>query len=170
MTFDVLDQSGSPVGRLKMAICHDYDELESHLPFSNLPSGFDHFARQLPTQDIYPVAVLSDLAIHDDRQRQGFGRLAIRAFIAVSLRHQAKLGVLKVGTQGDPYCSGLRWRRRFYISEGWKSFRKPNVRGLVIHWMYHLLDRPPSVDRDISTILSQVDEDAEFLRLFRRVN
>ena len=143
-----------------MRICPDYNELDAVLRSGLL----SHFEKQLPIPDIYPVAVFDDVEVLPSHQRKGFGRDAIRAFFALAQSHGAKLGLLRIGTQGDDYCKGLLWRRRFYASEGWLSFRRPPRPGLVLHWMYHLLQgtNPPS--RDFRSMLIEIDQLTESLR------
>jgi hypothetical protein len=164
VTFDIIDPNGTRIGRLRAHICAHYDELDAVLPFSRLSCGFSHFASQLAIHDIYPVAVFDDLDISPSHQRKGFGRDAARAFGALAQSRGARLGLLRVGTQGDDYCKGLLWRRRFYASEGWQSFRRPPIPGLVHHWMYHLLQGTTPPSRDWHSMLIEIDELTEFFR------
>jgi hypothetical protein len=140
--YTVLDENGEASGSLEMVICRDHASFAKAM---NLPGGFQFFERQLPSSDIYPVAVLEWLAINFRKQRRGIGLNAIRAFRVIAEEQGARLGWLRVGTgileDGEDLDSALQSRKRLYERDSWIRFENPPIEGLVIFWMYHLL--PP---------------------------
>lgn len=155
--YTVLDQDAKQSGSLSLVICENFAELngvmcfnslEKNASYLNLPSpssfGFQYFKNQLPVTEIYPVAVLNNLEINYKNRKTGLGRKAVRAFRVIAEEYKARLGLLRIGTTGtgdEDYEGALKWRIRFYESEGWRCFKTPPIRGLVLVWMYHLL--PP---------------------------
>ena len=58
MEYTVLDENGEDSGSLEMVICNDYAVFSKVMNFDSMPGGFQFFEKQLPTRDIYPIAVL----------------------------------------------------------------------------------------------------------------
>jgi hypothetical protein len=145
--YSVLDENGEASGSLQMAVCND----ASTFPVSNLntwmPGGFQFFERQIPTKNIYPIAVLDWLEIDHKKRRQGIGLVALKGFRVIAEEQGARLGMLRVGTGGaaedeDLDLEGaLRWRQTFYECDSWIRLENPPSDGLKIFWMYNLL--PP---------------------------
>lgn len=143
MEYTVLDENDEDSGSLEMVICNDYAVFSKVMNFDSMPGGFQFFEKQLPTRDIYPIAVLEWLETKLKKQKRGIGRNALRTFRVKAQEHGARLGWLRVGTGGaeDDLETALQWRQKFYESDFWVRFENPPVDGLVIFWMYHLL--PP---------------------------
>lgn len=155
-----MDENGEAAGSLALTICPDHFSLERILNFRGLvnwatfegmPSpadfGFGHFRKQVPIEEIYPVAVLTDFEICLEKRRRGIGRKAIRAFRTVAEQHTCRLGWLRIGTQADEVKPGIAWRQRFYEREGWVAFKGPPIPALIVVWMYHLLGPMSAKDK-----------------------
>ena len=164
----VLDEKGEAAGSLGLTICPDHTSLDkifnfrglvNFATFEGMPSpadfGFRHFRKQIPIEEIYPVAVLTDFEIHLEKRRRGIGRKAIRAFRVVAEQFAARLGWLRVGTQVDEIKSGLAWRQSFYESDGWVAFNSPPIDPLIVVWMYHLLASVSPQDRALTAMLAE---------------
>jgi hypothetical protein len=152
--YKILDPEGEASGTLSIALCEDYtsldeimgfSKLEESAKFTNHPSpsscGFQHFQKQLPIREIYPVAVLIDIEVKYKKRKKGLGRKAIQAFKIIAEEHGSQLGLLRIGTTGgdQDYESGVCWRRQFYESESWRCFETPPIKGLTLVWMYQIL-------------------------------
>jgi hypothetical protein len=85
----------------------------------------------------------------------------MRAFRAVVDSYAPRLAMLRIGTQGDDYEYGISWRRQFYESEGWVTFKSPPIQGLVIVWMYHLLEPLSVTDRALRNCLIEKEQKAD---------
>jgi hypothetical protein len=157
--YTVLDENGEVSGSLQMAVCRDADMF----PVSNLnavkPGGFQFFERQIPTKNIYPIAVLDWLEIDPRKRRQKIGLLALKAFRVIAEEQGARIGMLRVGTGGadedDDLESALKWRRRFYECDSWVRLENPPSDGAAIFWMYNLL---PPIQTDERKLRSRLVE------------
>ena len=151
----VLGDDGKPCGTMEAVICLDYRALDKVMRFSTsieaaewqglsnpTSFGFVHFEEQLPPGDIYPVAVLEDLKIDRSQRRHGYGTLAIQAFRALAAENGARLGLLRIGCYD--YENEMPKLKNFYAMDGWRPFVSPNIDGLILVWMFHLL--PPITD------------------------
>jgi GNAT superfamily N-acetyltransferase len=165
----VVDRDGSEAGSLRLAVCPDYEALNKEMPFSNLEGwaafqghsspascGFSFFQRQFPITDIYPVAILEDIEIQRNKRRMGIGRRSIVAFRAIAQEYKCRLGLLRIGTQGDEIETGLEWRKRFYERDGWVRLEAPPIRELLPTWMYHLL--PPLFSAELEMRKCLIDK------------
>jgi hypothetical protein len=168
MTFDFFDTHGAIVGRVSCCICIDSTAAKGLL-LGSLECELDFFQKQIPDFR-FPIAVLSDITINFDLRQQGYGRQALRAFRSWASSQGAYIGFLRIGTQGDDYCKGLLWRRRLYKSEGWLSLRRPQLSGLVLHWMYCRLGPSIAQDKTLIDRLSEADEFSEYFALFSQIN
>ena len=128
------------------------------------PGGFKFLRNQISEAEIYPIAEFCDVTIDDLHQRCGYGRDAFRAFAIIARRHGAKLGMLRVATQGEEYVKGLAWRRAFYQSEGWRDFSAPPGREYSPHWMFTHLRETKEPTRPVEEIVRELDEFEEWCR------
>jgi hypothetical protein len=119
MEYTVLDENNEASGLLEMRICNG--DLSKIMNVDWMPGGIQFFEKQLPANNIYPIAVLDWVETNSKKQNQGIGFNAIRAFRVMAEEHGARLGLLRVGTGGpdDDLESALRWRQRFYERDSW---------------------------------------------------
>ena len=140
MNYRVSITSKGFVGTVCCQMCSSSGDAQRPI-FGNIDFPISWFEEQIPLFD-YPVLVLSDITM--ETPRNGNGRQTMRALHHWAADRGALFVFLRIGTQGDEYCHGVLWRRRFYKSEGWVSLRRPQLQGLVHHWMYRKLD--PMID------------------------
>jgi hypothetical protein len=171
MEYTVFDENGEASGSLEMQICNNYTALSQIFRFY-WPGGFQFFEKQLPTTDIYPIAVLEWLETNLEKQKRGIGLNAIRAFRVIAKEHGARLGLLRVGTggpgdsdDGDDLESSLRWRQIFYERDSWIRLENPPVNGLVVFWMYNLLPPIQSAERALRSRLVEKPPKEHFFGL-----
>jgi hypothetical protein len=166
MQFAILDEQGSRVGELTMSLQEASDANRLNQRFNHW-GGFNCFLRQLPITDVYPFAELCDLEVHYDKQRQGHGRRALSAFNALAQSRGAKWGFLRIATQGEDYETGVRWRHDFYQSEGWEDFQPLASGEYFLHCMFRRFGESSLPTREVETVLQELDEMEEFLRVMR---
>lgn len=170
MEYTVLDENGEVSGSLEMQICNDYTALKRMMNFEWMPGGFQFFEKQLPIINIYPIAVLAWVEIKFRKQKRGLGLNAIRAFRMIAEEHEARLGLLRVGTGGpvddsDDLESALAWRQKFYERDLWIRLKNPPVNGLVVFWMYNLLPPIQPEERALRSRLVEKPLKEHFLEL-----
>jgi hypothetical protein len=158
MEYTVLDENGEASGSLEMRICNT--PLSKIMNVDWMPGGLQFFQKQLPTSNIYPIAVLDWVETKFKKQNRGIGLNAIRAFRMIAEEHKARLGLLRVGTGGavdedDDLESALKWRQRFYERDSWIRLENPPVIGLVVFWMYNLLPPIQPTERVLRTRLAE---------------
>jgi hypothetical protein len=155
--YTVLDENSEASGSLEMVICRDYASFAKVMNFDWAPGGFQFFEKQLPSSDIYPVAVLEWLEINFKKRRRGIGLNAIRAFRVIAEKRGARLGWPRVGTgvleDGEELDSALQLRKRLYERDSWIRFENPPIEGLVVFWMYHLLPLLQPAERALRSCL-----------------
>jgi hypothetical protein len=169
MEYTVLDESGEASGFLEMVIFNDYAALSKVKRFDWMPGGFRFFEKQLPTSDVYPIAVLEWMETDFKKQKRGIGSDALRAFRIIAQEHGARLGLLRVGTGGpaenNDIESALLWRQKFYERDSWIRFENPPCEGLVVFWMYNLLRPIQSAERPLQNRLVEKPPKDPFLGL-----
>ena len=145
MKFNIIQNGGVTIGTIAYSICTT-DEEVAELVLGGHKGEYDWLKSQIPGYR-HPICVLEDIYIYE--QRQGHGRLALRKFHQWAAEQGAAFAILRIGTQGDDYCSGLLWRRKFYGSEGWASLKRPKVPYLTLHWMFRVLNSPQCLTEQI---------------------
>lgn len=159
MDFNVKFTDRGNVGTISCQICSS--SMEAQRPvLGGIDCPIRWFEQQIPFFS-YPAAVLSNIAM--DNPRRGDGRQTMRAFHRWASRHGALFAFLRIGTQGDDFCQGVRWRRRFYKSEGWTSLRRPRLPHLVLHWMYRRLDPEMNQTEDCNIVFEEDHQRLPFL-------
>jgi len=92
--------------------------------------------------------------------------MALRGFRAVAADHNARLGLLRIGTfGGEEYETGMCWRKDFYSKYGWVAFNTPPVPGLILVWMYHPFPSLSDEERLMRGRLSKATPDKNELAL-----
>jgi hypothetical protein len=169
--YSIIQQNGQSCGELRFSICENYESLAKKMVFvddeqcdrdsCSAPLYSQHFLRQLPTKDVYPVAFLEDLNVHPNLRKMGIAHQAMRAWRVLISEYHARLGWLRIGTSvGEDYYAGMQWRKKFYESEGWVSFQSPPP-PIILVWMYHLL--PPlriEEGASIIVVLKKVEQES----------
>ena len=163
--FAILSREGSRVGELSAMLQSASASENLNHRFKSLPGGFRFFLRQIPSDEVFPIAEFCDLSINPNERRRGYGREAMRAFHVLALGWGAKSAFLRVATQGEDYESGVEWRRAFYRSEGWQDFERPPDSPYAPHCMFHLLDSAGPLSRNVSSILRELDDMEEWFRV-----
>lgn len=156
MEYTVFDENGEASGSLEMRICNA--PLSKIMNVDWMPECLLFFQKQLPTCEIYPIAVLDWVETKLRKQKRGIGLNTIRAFRVVAKEHGARLGLLRVGTggavdEGDDLESALAWRQKFYESDSWIRLENPPIDGLLVFWMYHLLPIIQPMERALRNCL-----------------
>ena len=163
--YEVLNVAGARIGELTIEIHQRENRQALERRFRSYPGGFGFLLDQIPIDDVFPIAEFHDVEISHAERKRGYGRDAMRAFNVLALRGGAKIGFLRVATQGEEYESGLEWRKRFYGSEGWRELKNPPDEMPWPECMFHLLDTCTKTSRDISLMLREVDELEEHFRM-----
>lgn len=115
----ILDGGGNLVGTAKAALHTSTKNLIRRIVDPASLAEWDFVERQFPTTDYLPVFFFEDIQIFEERRRKGFGN---RAFHEISDHYQelgARLGILRVATQGEDFYEGVVWRKQLYSSLGW---------------------------------------------------
>ena len=160
MNYRVVDRETGAIGTMSCEICECSNQAQAPT-LGGLESNFGWFEKQIHGFS-YPIVVLTD--IHMNETRQGNGRRTLRAFHEWIASKGVHFAVLRIGTQGDDYCSGLLWRRRFYASEGWMSLRRPKLPHLVLHWMYRPISESERTSILEAISFAEVDETTEYMQ------
>jgi GNAT superfamily N-acetyltransferase len=115
----ILDEGGNPVGTAKAALHTSTENLIRRIVDPASPALWNFVERQFPTTDFLPVFLFEDIHIHPEHRRKRFGS---RAFHEIADHYQelgARLGILRVATQGEDFYEGAAWRKQMYARLGW---------------------------------------------------
>ena len=115
----ILNPQRQKVGDAKAALCGSLHELTENFVIHKFTGGLAHYESQFPYGDYWPIFAFNDIWIECSHRRAGIGS---RAFNEIADHYQglgARLGLLRMGTQGDPFEEGIAWRTRMYAKLGW---------------------------------------------------
>lgn len=117
---EIVDSMHRPCGRFDAAICRDLAHLEHCIRFNDLPGGFARYRANIPLNTIYPLAVLLNLEIDENRRKSGFGRSGLDHFCRQAVQRGAVLAIGKVGWPPTEEWESHKERNlRFYRDAGW---------------------------------------------------
>jgi len=155
----ILEKGGNLVGTAKAVLHTSTKNLIRRIVDPASPAEWDFVEQQFPTTDYLPVFLFEDIHIFKERRRKGFGS---RAFHEISDHYQelgARLGILRVATQGEDFYEGVVWRKQLYSTLGWIELeRHPKDKCEIPFMFLPMSDRP--ILTDPSTRLIKVsDED-----------
>ena len=132
------DETGQEIGHLKDKICFSEQDLNEWTNFAQIAGGFSEYAAQIPSPEIWPIAVLVDLEVYLEFRKHGHGRAALRQFLDDARTKGAKVALLRVGWYGDNPDAERAWRIAWYAREGFRELEN-RVPQLLIPFMYRLL-------------------------------
>jgi GNAT superfamily N-acetyltransferase len=134
----LLDETGKEVGHLEAKICFCEQDLNEWTNFAQIAGGFSEYAAQIPSPEVWPIAVFVDLEIYPEFRKRGHGRAALRQFLRHAITKGAKVALLRVAWYGDNPAGERAWRIAWYAREGFRELenRAPQ---LLIPFMYRLL-------------------------------
>lgn len=115
----ILNSQGQQVGDAEASLCSSVQELTENFVIHRFMGGLAYYGPQFPYADYWPIFAFSDIWIEGPFRRMGIGS---RAFNEIADHYQelgARLGLLRLGTQGDPFEEGIVWRTRMYRRLGW---------------------------------------------------
>jgi len=115
----ILNSQRQKVGDAKAALCGSLQELTENFVIHNFTGGLAHYESQFPYADYWPIFAFNDIWIERPHRRAGIGS---RAFNEIADHYQelgARLGLLRLGTQGDPFEEGIAWRTTLDSKLGW---------------------------------------------------
>lgn len=132
------DEMGIQIGRLQARIYFSEQELNEWVNFAQIAGGFSEYAAQIPSPELWPIAVLIDLEIYPESRNRGRGHAALHQFLRDARTKGAKIALLRVGWYGEDSDAGRAWRIAWYAREGFRELenRAPQ---LLIPFMYRLL-------------------------------
>ena len=115
----ILNSQRQKVGDAKAVLCGSLQDLTENFVIHHFVGGLDYYESQFPYADYWPIFAFNDIWIESAHRRAGVGS---RAFNEIADHYQelgARLGLLRMGTQGDPFEEGIAWRTRMYSKLGW---------------------------------------------------
>jgi len=135
---ELVDETGKEIGHLEARICFSEQDLNEWANFAQIAGGFSEYAAQIPSPEVWPIAVLVDLEIYPEFRKRGRGRAALHQFLRDARTKGAKIALLRVGWYGEDSDAGRAWRIAWYAREGFRELenRAPQ---LLIPFMYRLL-------------------------------
>lgn len=164
MMFDILNRTGRKVGCLSYGIHPDERSLGPSL-FGNLEIQLDFFLNQIPREHHeFPMAVLDNISVYN--KRRGHGRRAIQAFHCHLKEKGVNVVFIRVSAQGDELELGLKWRRKFYESEGYVCLHSGGTKVSWYFWMYRTMDQSTHPDRPTAMILREASEVTDNVEVF----
>jgi GNAT superfamily N-acetyltransferase len=130
----ILDTEGQPCGRFEAAICNNELQLDECIRFSALPGGFDRYRSHIALETIWPMAVLIDIEVEQEKRRRGLGRSALDDFYCQAARKGAVLAIGKVGWPPTEDWEVHRDRNlKIYRNAGWVFFPRQGVEPYFIY-------------------------------------
>ena len=137
------DEGGNLVGTAKAALHTSTENLIRRIVDPASPALWDFVERQFPTTDYLPVFLFEEILIYEEHRRKGFGSRAVHE---ISDHYQglgARLGILRVATQGEDFYEGVVWRKQMYSSLGWIELeRHPEDKCEIPFMFLPMSDRP----------------------------
>jgi GNAT superfamily N-acetyltransferase len=115
----LLDPTRHVIGTTKAALCFSLQELTQNFVIHLFEGGLEYYEKEFPYSDFWPVFAFNDIELRAEHRRKGHGT---RAFNEIADHYQemgARLGLLRIGTQGDDFDAGMAWRTKMYSSLGW---------------------------------------------------
>ena len=132
------DEMGIEIGRLQARICFSEQELNEWVNFAQIAGGFSEYAAQIPSPELWPMAVLIDLEIYPESRSRGRGHAALHQFLRDARTKGAKIALLRVGWHGEDSDTERAWRIAWYAREGFCELENRTPQ-LLIPFMYRLL-------------------------------
>lgn len=134
----ILDSRRQKVGDAKASLCCCLHELTENFVIHKFMGGLPYYESQFPYKDYWPIFVFSDIWI-ESCHRKTENKNGSRAFNEIADYYQelgARLGLLRMGTQGDDLEEGIAWRTRMYGKLGWITLRHHPDEQSIIPLMY----------------------------------
>jgi len=92
----ILTPEGDDVGEFTWALLHSEQNLQDFINFSEDP--FIHYREKIPLREIWPMALLHDLEIPEEKYRnRGFGKRAVGSFLKLAKEHKAVCAFVRLG-------------------------------------------------------------------------
>jgi GNAT superfamily N-acetyltransferase len=138
----IADGEGVLCAEYTAEMCHSEVQIDGLYRFSDDPGGFGFIRSQFGCSEIWPIAVLHDIAVPPDLRFRGHGTKALERFVLAARERRARLGFLRVGWNGWVSERGLserEWRIAWYQRNGWHLLRN-RADHLVVPFMYRIID------------------------------
>lgn len=132
----IFNSQRQKVGDAKAALCGSLHDLTENFVIHKFAGGLAHYEPQFPDGDYWPIFAFNDIWIECPHRRAGIGS---RAFNEIADHYQelgARLGLLRIGTQGDSFEEGIAWRTRMYSNLGWIVLQHHRDERATIPLMY----------------------------------
>ena len=132
----ILDFQGQEVGDAKASLCSCSRGSSENITIERFTGGLAFYESQFPSGSYWPIFAFNDIWIKSAHRRRGIGS---RAFNEIADHYQdlgARLGLLRIGTQGDSFYEGRAWRTKMYNRIGRIALRHHPDERTIIGLMY----------------------------------
>ena len=132
--YELVDSEGQRCGHFEAAICNDEQQLDDCIRFSALPGGFERYRNHICLDSIWPMAVLLNIEVDQEKQHQGIGQSGLKEFYRQAGRKGAVSALGKVGWPPTEDWELHRDRNmKIYRNAGWVFLPQQGVEPYFIY-------------------------------------
>ena len=143
----ILNSQRQMVGEAEATLCATLQDLTENFCIHKYIGALNYYETQFGYADYWPIFVLNDIEIEFPHRKAGIGSRACNEIADHYQELGARLGLLRIGTQGDELEEGIAWRTRFYSKVGWVTLRLHPDDPIIMPLMYL-----PMRQRTIATV------------------